>query len=87
VSGVRGKYRKPPIIPGDTFAQRFRYLYERSGKTQHQLAAEIGVSQRAIADWIYCETIPRLDMAVWCAQYFGVTVGQMAGVEPLVLRD
>ena len=47
------------------------HLRERVGKTQRQVAIEIGVSDRAVSGW-ESGSIPKLDSAVGLARSLGV---------------
>ena len=62
---------------------RFLELRKRAGLTQEELAREAGVTLSAVRQWERGKRTPMLDTAVRLAKVFGVTVGQLAGTEPM----
>ena len=63
------------------FAERLIDL--RLGKkiSQRKLAKELGVSHSAIQRWEAALQIPNLEMSSTIAQYFGVSIDYLAGLE------
>lgn len=59
-----------------------RELRTRANIKQTTLANDMGVSQSSISDWEKKSNFP-LDMAIALARYFHVSVGCVAGVEPI----
>ena len=59
-----------------------RELRTRANIKQTTLAHDMGVSQSSISDWEKKSNFP-LDMAIALARYFHVSVGCIAGTEPI----
>ena len=66
-----------------SFADRLKELRIEAGLTQKQLSIELGgrIDQSSIARWESGTREPLLDAVIILAEYFGVTVGYIAGVE------
>ena len=61
-----------------TFTERFNELRQASGKTQIQIANDIGAKAQAIS-YIARGREPSLDLVVKIAHYFGVTTDYLLG--------
>ena len=53
-------------------ARNLAYYVERSGKTQKELAAVVGVAPSTFNDWMKAKKYPRIDKIEILANYFGV---------------
>jgi transcriptional regulator with XRE-family HTH domain len=62
---------------------RLRELRRRRGLTQTQLAEAAGVPMRTLQNWEYARRTMLLEAAVKLAEALGVTVGVLAGTEPI----
>lgn len=56
----------------DVFAKNLKYYMERSGKTQKELAAVVGVSAPTFSEWLKGKKFPRIDKIEKLSQYFGI---------------
>jgi transcriptional regulator with XRE-family HTH domain len=63
--------------------QRFRELRHRRGLSQEGLARIVGVGRDAVRLWEKGERTPGLNTAARLAGALGVTVGVLAGTEPM----
>lgn len=65
------------------FAERLKELRLESGLTQKQLAVELKgrIDQSSIARWECGVRIPLLDAAMILAEYFGVSLDYLSGLE------
>ena len=65
------------------FAERLKELRVEAGLTQKQLANELGgkVDQSSIARWERGVRIPLLDAAMILAEFFGVSLDYLCGLE------
>jgi putative transcriptional regulator len=63
--------------------QRFRELRERRGLSQEGLARLVDVGREAVRLWEKGKRTPELDTAARLAGALGVTVGVLAGTEPM----
>lgn len=54
------------------FSRNLKRYLENSGKTQKEVAAEIGVSTGTFCDWIKGRAYPRMDKLQLLAEYFGI---------------
>lgn len=61
---------------------QLRTLRKRSGLTQEQLASRISVSARMVSSWERGEVGLGLDDACLIADFFGVTLDELAGRIP-----
>lgn len=66
-----------------SFAERLKELREEHGLSQSQLSRELGgkITQVAITLWENKKRTPSLDYVIILAQYFGVTLDYIAGLE------
>ncbi len=55
-----------------TMAENLSYYVERSGRTQKDLAAEVGVAYSTFNDWINGKKYPRIDKIEMLADLFGI---------------
>jgi transcriptional regulator with XRE-family HTH domain len=67
----------------ESFGQRLQRLRQAAGLSQSQLAQAAGVSFGTLRNWEYDRREPLLGAAVKLAMALGVTVGAIAGVEPV----
>lgn len=61
---------------------RIRILRKKKKLTQQELADIIEVTKRTYIYWEKGERIPKSDKAQQLADYFGVSIGYLLGVEP-----
>ena len=64
-----------------TLGQRIQELRKGLGLSQEELGEKMGVSRQAISKWEGDQTIPELDKLIALSKLFGLTVGQLLGVE------
>lgn len=64
-----------------TLGQRIQALRKGMGLSQEELGEKMGVSRQAISKWEGDQTIPELDKLIALSRLFGLTVGQLLGVE------
>lgn len=64
-----------------TLGQRIQELRKRSGLSQEKLGEELNVSRQAVSKWESDGGVPELDSLIAMSRLFGVTVGQLLGVE------
>lgn len=64
-----------------TLGQRIQDLRKRAGLSQEALGETLGVSRQAVSKWEGDNGIPELDTLIAMSRLFGVTVGQLLGVE------
>ena len=64
-----------------TFGTRLKELRRGKGLSQAALAEETGKPSSSIAFWELRKNVPSIENVIDFAEYFGVTVGYMAGVE------
>lgn len=62
-------------------AERLKDLRLEKNLTQQALAQELGVSQPAIQRWEAALQIPNIQICAKIAQYFGVSLDYLAGLE------
>ena len=56
----------------EVFAKNLLYYLERTGKTQKDIALEIGVTPAALNEWVRQKKYPRIDKIELLARYFGI---------------
>lgn len=64
-----------------TLGQRIQELRKAAGLSQEALGEALGVSRQAVSKWEGDNGIPELDTLIAMSRLFGVTVGQLLGVE------
>ena len=64
-----------------TLGRRIQELRKGLGMSQEELGERMGVSRQAISKWEGDQTIPELDKLIALSKLFGLTVGQLLGVE------
>lgn len=64
-----------------TLGQRIQELRKNFGLSQEELGERMGVSRQAISKWEGDQAIPELDKLIALSKLFGLTVGQLLGVE------
>ena len=64
-----------------TLGQRIQELRKQAGLSQEALGEALGVSRQAVSKWEGDNGIPELDTLIAMSRLFGVTVGQLLGVE------
>ena len=64
-----------------TLGQRIQELRKQSGLSQEALGEALGVSRQAVSKWEGDNGIPELDTLIAMSKLFGITVGQLLGVE------
>ncbi len=65
----------------EVFAERFKELREEAGISQEKLADALGVSHGIISFWETGKREPKLSNLVIIAEYFGVSIDYLAGLE------
>ena len=65
------------------FGTRLRSLRTRFNLTQEDVARHIGASSAQISTWENGNFEPGVYYTILIANYFGITVGQLLGVEPI----
>ena len=67
----------------NNFPERLKELRIEKNLSQNQLAKELNniVTHSAINLWEKGERIPNLDVVILFAEYFGVTIDYLAGLE------
>ena len=63
------------------FAKRLKELRTDANLSQDKLAKELGLTHTAIGLWEQGKRVPNLDAVILIAQYFGVTIDFLAGLE------
>lgn len=56
----------------EIFSRNLKRYIDRSGKTQREIAEEIGVGQSTFTDWVKGRIYPRMDKVEKLANYFGI---------------
>lgn len=56
----------------EIFAKNLSYYIERSGKSQKDIAAYVGVAASTFNDWVKAKKYPRIDKIEMLANYFGI---------------
>ena len=64
-----------------TLGQRIQELRKQAGLSQEALGEALGVSRQAVSKWESDGGIPELDTLIAMSRLFGITVGQLLGVE------
>ena len=64
-----------------TLGQRIQELRKQAGLSQEGLGEALGVSRQAVSKWESDGGIPELDTLIAMSRLFGITVGQLLGVE------
>lgn len=64
-----------------TLGQRIQEFRKQQGLSQEGLGVALGVSRQAVSKWEGDNGIPELDTLVAMSRLFGITVGQLLGVE------
>lgn len=64
-----------------TLGQRIQELRKQMGMSQEALGELLGVSRQAVSKWEGDNGIPELDTLIAMSRIFGITVGQLLGVE------
>jgi transcriptional regulator with XRE-family HTH domain len=65
----------------EKFVERFKDLREEKGISQEKLADELGVSHGIISFWETGKREPKLSNLILIAEYFGVSIDYLAGLE------
>ena len=63
------------------FKDRLKELRIEAGLSQDQLAKQVGLTHTAIGLWEQNKRVPNLDAVISLAQYFGVSIDYLAGLE------
>lgn len=56
----------------EVFAKNLQYYLNISGKTQKEVAQEVGVSAPTMSDWVSGKKYPRIDKIELLAKQFGI---------------
>lgn len=65
-----------------TLGQRIQELRKQNGLSQEGLGEALGVSRQAVSKWEGDNGIPELDTLIAMSRLFGITIGELLGVEP-----
>ena len=65
----------------EKFCERIKDLRDEKGISQERLADELGVSHGIISFWETGKREPKLSNLILLAEYFGVTIDYLAGLE------
>ncbi len=63
------------------FSRKVKELREKKGLTMEKLANELGVSKSRVNMWENNGTVPRQDVLIQLAKYFGVSSDVLLGIE------
>ena len=63
--------------------EKLKYYRRRKGLTQEEVAAHVGISFQAISKWERGEGYPDITMLPTLANYFGITVDELIGMEEI----
>lgn len=61
----------------EIFAKNLKFFVIRSGRTQSQCAADLGVSKGTFSDWVSGRSHPRMDRVQQIAEYFGISKSEL----------
>lgn len=64
-----------------TLGQRIQELRKQAGLSQEGLGEALGVSRQAVSKWESDAGIPELDTLIAISRFFGITIGELLGVE------
>ena len=64
-----------------TLGQRIQELRKQAGLSQEALGEALGVSRQAVSKWESDGGIPELDTLIAMSRFFGITIGELLGVE------
>ena len=64
-----------------TLGQRIQELRKQAGLSQEGLGEALGVSRQAVSKWESDAGIPELDTLIAMSRFFGITIGELLGVE------
>jgi len=64
-----------------TLGQRIQELRKQNGLSQESLGEALGVSRQAVSKWEGDNGIPELDTLIAMSRLFGITIGELLGVE------
>ena len=64
------------------FAHNLQYYVKVSGRTQKEIAEELGVSTATFCDWVKGKKFPRIDKIELLAEYFGVQKADLIDHNP-----
>lgn len=67
-----------------TLGQRIQELRKQRGLSQEGLGEALGVSRQAVSKWEGDNGIPELDTLIAMSRLFGITIGELLGVEETV---
>ncbi len=65
----------------EKFPERIKDLRDEKGISQERLADELGVSHGTISLWETGKREPKLSNLILLAEYFGVSIDYLAGLE------
>lgn len=64
---------KAKVYPLEGFAERLRDLWLKSGKTQKEIARQMGVKRTTLASYLYADTMPNALCLVRLCEIFQVS--------------
>ena len=57
----------------EIFSNNLKFYVIRSGRTQSQIASDLGVSKGTFSDWVSGRSHPRMNKVQQIADYFGIS--------------
>lgn len=73
----------PESTSRDVFAHNLQFYVKTSGRTQKEIAEELGVSTATFCDWVKGKKFPRIDKIELLAEYFGVQKSDLIDYNPV----
>lgn len=71
----------------EVMAKNLKYYVARSGKTQKEIAAVVGVAPSTFNDWLKAKKYPRIDKIEILAEYFGILKSDLIEDKPREHKD
>lgn len=64
-----------------TLGERIQSLRKAGGLSQEELGDSLGVARQSVSKWESDATVPELDKLIALSRLFGVTIGELLGLE------
>ena len=71
----------------EIMAKNLKHYVARSGKTQKEIAAVVGVAPSTFNDWLKAKKYPRIDKIEILAEYFGILKSDLIEDKPREHKD
>ncbi|MBD1425689.1 helix-turn-helix transcriptional regulator [Sphingobacterium arenae] len=68
-------------------ADNMRYLRGRKGRSQQQLADELGITRTRYSKYEYGMAEPPIDLLIKIARYYGLSIDDIISVDLYAYRD